>query len=229
MKFWIVCAVALACSVALPAKSHHHRKPRQSSGPWDHYLLTLSWSPEYCHSHPTDDQCTGPKHFGFVVHGLWPEYPNGLSGPEACSQAQGLSDPSTMLDIMPTLRLIQHEWTTHGSCSGLSADAYFGLIRNLFSSIHIPSQFAAPSSTMLITGAQTRAAFEQSNPGLQDNPISGCPVPAPICKRSRSAIRRGAIRNRLLVLGGRIAAQVRSKCRRFDRPQSAGTTCFLVS
>jgi len=171
MKFWIVCAVALACSVALPAKSHHHRKPRQSSGPWDHYLLTLSWSPEYCHSHPTDDQCTGPKHFGFVVHGLWPEYPNGLSGPEACSQAQGLSDPSTMLDIMPTLRLIQHEWTTHGSCSGLSADAYFGLIRNLFSSIHIPSQFAAPSSTMLITGAQTRAAFEQSNPGLQDPDI----------------------------------------------------------
>ena len=171
MKFWTVCVFALACSVALPAKSHHHRKPRQSSGPWDHYLLSLSWSNEDGQSQPTGDQCTGPKHFGFVVHGLWPEYSNGLSGPENCSQAPSLSDPSKMLDIMPSLRLIQHEWTTHGVCSGLSAEAYFGLIRQLFSSIHIPSQFTGPSSTMLITGAQTRAAFEQSNPGLQDADI----------------------------------------------------------
>ena len=171
VRLGIICFLALGCSGALSARSHH-RRARQSSGAFDHYLLTLSWSPEYCHSHPADDQCTGAKHFGFVVHGLWPEYPNGLSGPQNCSQAPGLSDPSKMLDIMPSLRLIGHEWTTHGTCSGLSADDYFGLIRKLFSSLRIPSQFAAPKATLLITGSQTRGAFEQANPGLQDADIA---------------------------------------------------------
>jgi ribonuclease T2 len=136
-------------------------------GHFDFYLLTLSWSPEYCHSNPTDGECTGGHHFGFIVHGMWPELQNGGS-PENCSNAPGLSNPSSFLDIMPDLSLIQHEWTTHGTCSGLSAQNYFNLIRQAFTSIHIPNQFRAPATVQTLTPLQIKAAFEQSNPKLQD-------------------------------------------------------------
>src|SRR4051794_31231797 len=104
-----------------------HRSPRQNAA-FDYYLLTLSWSPEYCHGNASSTQCSADKHFGFVVHGLWPEYKSG-GGPVNCSQQPGPTNPSSYLDIMPDLGLISHEWKTHGTCSGLEADQYFGLIR----------------------------------------------------------------------------------------------------
>ncbi len=141
-----------------------------SPGQFDYYLLTLSWSPEYCHSNPTNSECRGSRHFGFIVHGLWPEFQKG-GYPEHCSNAPGLTNPSSFLDIMPDLSLIQHEWTTHGTCSGLSAQDYFNLIRQAFTSIHIPNQFKAPAMTQSVTPLQIKAAFEQSNPKLQDRDI----------------------------------------------------------
>jgi ribonuclease T2 len=136
-------------------------------GKFDYYLLTLSWSPEYCHSHPTDTECSGAKHYGFVVHGLWPEFQNG-GGPENCSNAPGLANPATMLDIMPDLGLIQHEWTTHGTCSGLSATDYFNLIRKAFTSLRIPAQFAAPTTQLVMSPLQVKQSFEQLNANWKD-------------------------------------------------------------
>ncbi len=139
-------------------------------GVFDYYLLTLSWSPEYCQGNPTNPQCTGAKHYGFVVHGLWPEFQNG-GGPENCSNAPGLTNPSTMLDIMPDLSLIQHEWVTHGTCSGLSATDYFNLIRKAFTSTRIPNQFVAPATQLVMSPLQVKQAFEQANPSLKDADI----------------------------------------------------------
>ena len=69
----------------------------EQGGRFDYYLLALSWSPEYCHSHTGSPQCAPGKHFTFVVHGLWPEYNSG-SGPEHCGSEPGLSTgPSTEL------------------------------------------------------------------------------------------------------------------------------------
>jgi ribonuclease T2 len=144
-----------------------HSQQNGTPGQFDYYLLTLSWSPEFCHSNPSNTECTGGHHFGFIVHGLWPEYQNG-GYPEHCSTAPGLSDPTSVLDIMPDPGLIQHEWTTHGTCSGLSAQAYFTLIRRAFTSIKIPARFTAPTSQQVLSPAQIKAAIEQSNPNLQD-------------------------------------------------------------
>jgi ribonuclease T2 len=134
-------------------------------GAFDYYLLTLSWSPEYCHSHSTNTQCVGSKHFGFVVHGLWPEYTKG-GYPEYCSKAPGLSDPTTMLDIMPDPNLISHEWITHGTCSGLDADGYFALVRKAFTSVHIPAQFASPTKQFNTTLTALKSSFVESNSNL---------------------------------------------------------------
>lgn len=139
-------------------------------GVFDYYLLTLSWSPEYCHSNPSNAQCAGAHHFGFVVHGLWPEFANG-GYPEHCSNAPGPRNPAAFLDIMPDLGLIQHEWTTHGTCSGLTADAYFNAIRQAFTSIKIPQPFAMPTMQQTVSARQIKTVFEQANPILKDPDI----------------------------------------------------------
>jgi ribonuclease T2 len=143
----------------------------QSSPKFDYYLLALSWSPEYCHSHTSSTQCSSDKHFGFVVHGLWPEYRTG-SGPQHCGSQPGLSNPSSMLDIMPDLGLVQHEWTTHGTCSGLSADQYFGLIREAFNGIRQPAQLTSATKQQTLSPRQVKQAFETANPQLNDAGIT---------------------------------------------------------
>lgn len=176
MRTLIACTLLLFCAVA-PGESrskHHHRSSAHGAA-FDYYLLTLSWSPEYCHGHPTDEQCTGSKHYGFVVHGLWPEYQSG-SGPQHCGNGPGLTDPSSMLDIMPSLHLIEHEWTTHGTCSGLDANAYFGLIRKAFSATRIPAQFTNVSHQLTLSPSEIEQAFQGANPGL---PSGGVQVTCP--------------------------------------------------
>jgi ribonuclease T2 len=149
------------------AKHHHGNSDQGQSGTpgqFDYYLLTLSWAPEFCHSHNDSPECSG-HHFGFVVHGLWPQYTAG-NWPQNCSTASGLADPSTMTDIMPDPSLIAHEWSKHGTCSGLDADGYFSLIRKAFASVHVPQQFASPSQSFMLTPAEVKDQFVQSNPQL---------------------------------------------------------------
>jgi ribonuclease T2 len=140
------------------------------TGNFDYYLFTLSWSPEYCHGHPNAQQCGG-DHPGFVVHGLWPQFNNG-QWPSACFSEPGLSNPSSMLDIMPDPRLIQHEWTTHGTCSGLTADQYFGVIRKAWNSIKIPPSLASPSRTTTRSADQIKQMFTDANPGMSSDDIA---------------------------------------------------------
>jgi ribonuclease T2 len=148
---------------APPAKS-------QQAGVFDYYLLNLSWSPEFCHSHASSPECG--KQLGLIVHGLWPQYNGTPGGPENCGNMPGLADPSSMLDIMPDPHLIAHEWSTHGTCSGLSAADYFALIRRVYNSIHIPSQVQKPSKQFIIQASALKQAFEQSNPGLTDGEMA---------------------------------------------------------
>src|ERR1035437_2035586 len=137
---------------------------------FDYYLFTLSWSPEYCHGHPNNPQCGG-GHPGFVVHGLWPQFNNG-QWPSACSSAAGLLDPASILDIMPDPRLIQHEWSTHGTCSGLTADQYFGVIRKAYNSIQIPSPLIAPSRSTTRSAGEIKQMFLDANSGMSPDDIA---------------------------------------------------------
>jgi ribonuclease T2 len=137
----------------------------QATGAFDYYLLTLSWAPEFCYSKPNNPECSG--HFGFIVHGLWPQYNRG-GYPENCGQQPGPTNPSAMLDLMPDSHLIQHEWTTHGTCTGLAADNYFALIRRLRNSVKIPQAFVAPAQQFSMSPQELKQDFEQANPGLTD-------------------------------------------------------------
>lgn len=142
------------------------RGRRSEPGTFDYYLLNLSWEPEFCHSqrNAASEECEAGGR-GFVVHGLWPQFTDGY--PEHCSNAPGPSDPSKYLDFMPTIWLLRHEWTTHGTCSGLSADAYFELIRRANASIKIPDQLAKPSKQLSMAPSEVKRAFVDANPGLR--------------------------------------------------------------
>ena len=136
---------------------------RAASSSFDYYLLTLSWSPEYCHSHPSDIQCT--EHSTFVLHGLWPENNDGTY-PENCGDAPGPSDPSQYSDIYPDAGLLQHEWKTHGTCSGLAPDAFFSLARTAFHSITIPPELAKLTKQISMPPAQILGLVTAANPSV---------------------------------------------------------------
>src|SRR5262252_2316182 len=137
-KTGVAIVLLVLAALAAAGYSKHHRS-RQAAhgqpGAFDYYLLTLSWSPEFCHSHADRPECQSGNH-GFVVHGLWPQYVDGY--PENCSNAPGLANPSEMTDIIPDAGLVAHEWSTHGTCSGLNAESYFKLLRRAFTSIKVP-------------------------------------------------------------------------------------------
>jgi ribonuclease T2 len=161
---WRVIACVLVL-LAAAAGSSKHRSSRQAiqgkPGVFDYYLLTLSWSPEFCYSHSDKPECQSGHH-GFVVHGLWPQFVDGY--PEHCSTAAGLSNPSEMADIMPDAWLVNHEWTTHGTCSGLDAENYFQLLRRAFESIKIPERFVAPHANFSIPPQEVKREFVKANP-----------------------------------------------------------------
>ena len=152
--------------------SNRHRQRQHATGKpgaFDYYVLALSWSPEFCHSHPTKPECVSGK-FGFVVHGLWPQYANGY--PEDCSTAPGLADPLRMADIMPDAGLVAHEWTTHGTCSGLDADSYFKLVRQAFESVKVPAQLKSPTRGFSIAPQELKEGFVTANPRLKPEDLA---------------------------------------------------------
>jgi ribonuclease T2 len=124
----------------------------QASDNFDYYLLALSWAPEFCASHGGDassSECDPGRHFGFVVHGLWPQNDDG-SYPQNCAPARPVAEQivQRMLAIMPARGLIQHEWATHGTCSGLGAQDYFANIEKAFKVVQVPPEYRAPQQTL---------------------------------------------------------------------------------
>jgi len=170
-QVWLILAGIFLLLVA-PAFSQRRHSPQASHGEpgvFDYYLLTLSWSPEFCHSHADNPECKSGHH-GFVVHGLWPQYSNGY--PEYCSNAPGLRDPGEMADIMPDTGLVAHEWSTHGTCSGLDAETYFKLIRQAFTSIKMPQRFVAARENFSITPEEVKNDFVRANPNISANEMT---------------------------------------------------------
>ena len=140
-------------------------------GRFDYYVLSLSWSPQHCatrgkQARSDDPQCGDGVAFGFVVHGLWPQYEKGY--PESCLVAKAVdaSLVKRLLRIIPSPRLIQHEWQKHGTCSGLSAERYFTAAESLFAALRIPPRYQKPTAPVQTTPAELRQELVTANPGL---------------------------------------------------------------
>ena len=151
-------------------RSRHARAARNSQpGVFDFYLLAISWSPEFCATHPTSSECASRP--GFVVHGLWPQNNDG-SYPEHCSNAPGPANPQQYTNVIPTATLVEHEWATHGTCSGLAPDAYFGEIGQAFRQITIPPAFINTRQEFVLSPGAIIDQFAASNPSLPRGSIA---------------------------------------------------------
>jgi ribonuclease T2 len=159
---------AACVALSMIAQARHHTPNHQGeSGVFDYYLLSLSWAPTYCLTHADDsDECSS-KGYGFVLHGLWPQYDGG-GYPERCQTDYELSDEAAAKGrtIYPSPRLMSHEWQTHGTCSGLSALEYFGTADRATAAVKIPPQFEAPRSDLALAAGQIVDLFRAANPGL---------------------------------------------------------------
>lgn len=148
-------------------------------GQFDYYVLALSWSPSYCEarqdrarSRSAERQCDG-RPFSFVVHGLWPQYDRGF--PSYCQVPPPRLDRNivgSMLDLMPSPRLIFHEWDQHGTCSGLSPRAYFESVRSARAAVKIPPEYVDLESPISVAPREVADAFLKANPGLSPRAIS---------------------------------------------------------
>ena len=166
--------------VALAQGASPEPAPRQNEpGRFDFYVLALSWSPSYCAAsaerapNRTPDQQCGGRPFAFVVHGLWPQYERGF--PSNCLVPaprlyRGIV--SANLDLMPSPRLIFHEWDKHGTCSGLSAERYFEKVRQARAAVAIPPDYADLDKPVMVSPDDVGAAFLKANPSLPRNAMS---------------------------------------------------------
>ncbi len=178
-RYAIVLCFALLCSF-VPANAQDARQ--NAPGEFDFYVLSLSWSPSFCEagaergSRREPDQQCGERPYAFVVHGLWPQYERGF--PEFCQVPAPRLDRTivgTMLDVMPAPRLVYHEWDRHGTCSGLSARAYFDTVRKARAVVKIPTEYMEVKAPLTVTPDEVEEAFVKVNPGMTRAAIAvGC-------------------------------------------------------
>lgn len=173
------CLPALAQRAPWPSEYFDAPGPPNVAGEFDYYVLVLSWSPTYCMTAERgrdEVQCarTDGLRFGFVLHGLWPQYEKGY--PLRCRTRWRPVVPGpvidSMLDVMPGKGLIIHEYRQHGTCSGLQPAQYFALARQLFNRIRIPERYLNPIDVQFISPKRLIGEFLRANPGLKPDMIT---------------------------------------------------------
>lgn len=179
-------ALLTGCSEEKPAekpKAEASRKASQAQAQlprgkgFDFYVLSLSWSPTWCAENDSagrTQQCRRGENNGFIVHGLWPQNERGY--PEYCSTREPDRVPEslgrTILDIIPSMGLIGHQWRKHGSCSGLGQRDYFTVTRAAFERIRIPAELEAQRGMARLSPDAVEETFIAANPGLDRRSIA---------------------------------------------------------
>ena len=162
----------LLCALVLASQAQA-RPPRNSvqPGQFDYYTVAYSWSPAYCATARGDSgQCDRGRRLGFVLHGLWPQYENGY--PQSCSNERLPEQArAKYASLYPSATLIGHEWSKHGTCSGLDPMAYFALSGKLKEQLVIPEPFVRPREPVRTNYNDMVKAFRRANPGMPINSV----------------------------------------------------------
>ena len=164
-------AVSLTCLlVAGTVGAQSRKRTAAGAGDFSYYMLVLSYAPNFCDQpggSKSAQECGVGRRLGFVVHGLWPQGDT-TRGPEKCGPASPVAQSlvQTMLNYFPTASLIQHEWATHGTCSGLSTADYFAAVRKARDSVTIPADLNQPSQKLTLSPSEIEAKVSAANPSF---------------------------------------------------------------
>jgi ribonuclease T2 len=146
------------------------------AGEFDYYVMALSWSPNFCALEGTQrnhEQCTKDADYGWVLHGLWPQYERGY--PSHCNTVErnpSRSMTAEMADIMGSAGSAWHQWDKHGRCVGVSAAEYYSQSRFAYDSITRPAVLRKLDKTVKLPAKVIEDAFLQANPGMTRDMIT---------------------------------------------------------
>lgn len=167
-------ALTLTGNVAEARRGGDPQQSRGTTGEFDYYLLTLSWSPEFCKTHPTDKvQCGPGLTKGFVVHGLWPQYNKGY--PQYCVKPAP-AVPQAAVDIAvkgnPSASLFtDHEWPKHGTCATTDPVKYAEDGLSGYQAFAVPARLQTHNAPGQMPLADFKALLLQANPTLSDGSL----------------------------------------------------------
>jgi ribonuclease T2 len=185
-------------------------KNRHSSdvpGDFDVYLLAQTWAPQFCCT--KSDRCTtvgwafSAKHLS--LHGLWPAWSaprDGAPSPTDCAVKAALAFeqlPREYIDLAPAFTrwnpelhraevgpLAKHEWSKHGTCSGLSPQAYFD--EALRAMRALPGERGTPRSVVAAVGGSVEAAKVRGEYAKRVAVKAGAPYPT-VCSAQKLGAR----------------------------------------
>ena len=146
------------------------------AGEFDYFVLSLSWSANWCALEGdarNSPQCDAARDHGWILHGLWPQFHRGY--PSFCRTVnrpptRGMT--AAMADIMGTSGLAWHQWQKHGSCTGLSAEAYYALSREAYARVTRPEIFRQIKRPVKLPASVVEEAFLEANPGMEPDGIT---------------------------------------------------------
>lgn len=128
----------------LPMKQNPRAITKGTPGNFSLYIFAMSWKAEWCY-HQHYPGCKAPRDFwkdNLTVHGLWPDYGDGTY-PTMCTSERfdhekviGAVGIDVLEDVWPNIQVSEdagekydnfwkHEWSKHGTCSGLTQEEYF--------------------------------------------------------------------------------------------------------
>ncbi len=163
-------AFLISVLVVTVISARPRKKRQQIDTTFSYYLLSLSYAPDFC-AQPAGNkdprECGSGRRVGFVVHGLWPQSESGR-GPEDCGSVSPVSQDIIRITLayIPSESLIQHEWTTHGSCTGLNSANYFALVRQARDMVKIPDDLKAPGKQLQLDSSEVETKFAAANPNF---------------------------------------------------------------
>ena len=168
---WLLLAALLA-TVPLAEARNDRRADDSVAGVFDYYLLALSWSPTFCLTHADNEQCTG-KGYGFVLHGLWPQYERG-GWPQFCKDAAPLTaaERAQGSSLYVSGQLLSHEWKKHGTCTGLGGAGYFAQADKALAVVKIPPALEPSTTSQSLAPQAIVDLFQRANPGLPSNAVA---------------------------------------------------------
>mmetsp|Transcript_26557 Transcript_26557/g.41211 ORF Transcript_26557/g.41211 Transcript_26557/m.41211 type:complete len:316 (-) Transcript_26557:197-1144(-) len=122
--------------------SHHDENHKNIDNSFDFYVFSMTFQPEFCsEKHEAPEGCHHPKQIWdrLTIHGLWPNNDDGTY-PQNCSNEKfDLTSLQPIRDELeqqwPNIKALpnsashgefwEHEWSKHGTCTGLSQLEYF--------------------------------------------------------------------------------------------------------
>lgn len=182
------------------------------AGEFDYYVMALSWSPTWCAlegDRRNSPQCNDDADFGWVLHGLWPQFERGW--PSDCptnARNPSRADTRDQADLFGSSGSAWHQWNKHGRCSGLTADDYYALAREAYGRVERPALLRKLTKPVEVPALVIEDAFLEANPTLSADQITIT------CKAGRIQEARICLTRELEPRG--CGADVRRDCRMTD-------------